>query len=416
MEDRAGASLQFAAMLFDPFRHEALAPLPWVEARAKNTIADIVRDAENKFDAHKLWPPHPLDNPGSPNRPFTDLYYGAAGTILALAQLRRMGIVALRRDPAELVRSLFNAFPAPPHGAESTPAFFVGEVGVLLSIARLAPEARHEARLSQRIADNIKNAANDLFFAAPGTGLAALFMYEWTGQARFRDLALQSFEHTLSKWTFDDTLGCRIWTQHLYGDLMRYIGASHGFAGNVHVLLRASALFPAERLQEIFEEAARAAVATAIVEGDFANWPGVVEQLRFFDGRRDGILQWCHGAPGVIIGLSGVPVGLNPRLDELLIAGGELSHTAGPLRKGPGLCHGTAGNGYALLKLHARTGDARWLKRARTFAMQAIDQWQSHRNRYRMGRYGLWMGDLGFALYLASCIRAEAAMPGVDVI
>ena len=37
------------------------------------------------------------------------------------------------------------------------------------------------------------------------------------------------------------------------------------------------------------------------------------------------------------------------------------SGEAGPLRKGAGLCHGTAGNGCAFLALHARTGDERWL-------------------------------------------------------
>ena len=47
---------------------------------------------------------------------------------------------------------------------------------------------------------------------------------------------------------------------------------------------------------------------------------------------------------------------------------------AGPLAKGYGLCHGTAGNGYAFLALHRRTGDARWLERARAFAMHAIGQ------------------------------------------
>ena len=62
------------------------------------------------------------------------------------------------------------------------------------------------------------------------------------------------------------------------------------------------------------------------------------------------------------------------RLDALLLAGGELTWAAGPLRKGANLCHGTAGNGLALLKLFARTADERWLERARRFAMHAAAQ------------------------------------------
>ena len=42
--------------------------------------------------------------------------------------------------------------------------------------------------------------------------------------------------------------------------------------------------------------------------------------------------------------------------------------------KGAGLCHGTSGNGYALLKTFERTGDERWLERARRFAVHALAQ------------------------------------------
>jgi lantibiotic modifying enzyme len=326
-------------------------------------------------------------------------------------------MATLRRDPAELLRALFSAFPLPPHGAESaTPSLMSGEVGILLAAERILPDARHEARLAQRIAENIPDPANGLFWAAPGTGLAALFLHEWTGEGRFRDLAVRSFEQLLARFCEDATTGCRIWTQRLHGDVVRYIGGAHGFAGNVHALLRASALFAPERLDEIRREAARTAVATAVIRDDAVNWPALVEEMDRIDARWKGLVQWCHGAPGVVIGLAAIPPGLDPRLDEVLVAGGELVHRAGPPRKGPGLCHGTAGNGYALLKLHARTGDARWLARARGFAMHAIEQWKSQKNRHRMGRYGLWTGDLGLALYLSGCIREDAAMPGIDVL
>lgn len=33
-------------------------------------------------------------------------------------------------------------------------------------------------------------------------------------------------------------------------------------------------------------------------------------------------------------------------LDDLLVAGGEATWAAGPLRKGSNLCHGAGGNGY----------------------------------------------------------------------
>ena len=84
---------------------------------------------------------------------------------------------------------------------------------------------------------------------------------------------------------------------------------------------------------------------------------------------------------------------------------------AGPLKKGAGLCHGTAGNGYAFLALLARTGNERWLARARAFAMHAAAQIEHSRSEYGRGRYTLWTGDLGTALYLADCIDGGGKLP-----
>jgi hypothetical protein len=106
--------------------------------------------------------------------------------------------------------------------------------------------------------------------------------------------------------------------------------------------------------------------------------------------------------------------GLAPGDDEherLLLAGGELTWRAGPLAKGANLCHGTAGNGYAFLALFARTGDELWLQRARAFAMHAAAQVEQSRAAHGRGRYTLWTGDPGTALYLADCLDGSLNVP-----
>jgi hypothetical protein len=80
------------------------------------------------------------------------------------------------------------------------------------------------------------------------------------------------------------------------------------------------------------------------------------------------------------------------------------------MEKGPCICHGTAGNGYAFLKTFERTGDERWLDRARRFAIHALEQVE----RRGRGRYSLWTGDVGVALYAADCLDARAAYPILD--
>ena len=143
----------------------------------------------------------------------------------------------------------------------------------------------------------------------------------------------------------------------------------------------------------------------AVVEDGLANWPmHPGDDLATDDGEIR--LQWCAGAPGIVTSAASY-------LDEeLLEAGAELTWRAGPpgMEKGPSICHGTAGNGYAFLKLFARTGDERWLERARRFAIHALEQVE----RRGHGRYSLWTGDLGVALFAADCLEGRSAYPVLE--
>jgi len=73
------------------------------------------------------------------------------------------------------------------------------------------------------------------------------------------------------------------------------------------------------------------------------------------------------------------------------------------------------GNGYAFHKLHQRTGDQRWLQRARAFAMHGMAQTGADALRFGQHRYSLWTGDPGFAIYLWDCLRGRAQFPTLDV-
>ena len=96
---------------------------------------------------------------------------------------------------------------------------------------------------------------------------------------------------------------------------------------------------------------------------------------------------------------------------DLALAGGELTWQAGPLAKGSNLCHGTAGNAYAFLVLHRRTGDEFWLDRARAFAMHAIGQVEQERASLGRGRYSLFTGDIGVALFLRHLLDGRRPFP-----
>jgi hypothetical protein len=62
----------------------------------------------------------------------------------------------------------------------------------------------------------------------------------------------------------------------------------------------------------------------------------------------------------------------------------------------------------------AGRGGERGRERARRFAMHALAQTRRLRRERGRGRYSLFTGDLGVALFLASCLDARSAFPLLD--
>jgi len=308
---------------------------------------------------------HPCDDDdGDAAGPATGVYVGAAGVCWALDRLAVRGWAQLSAPWRARAGALVEIARATPETGTRAPSYFLGEAGVL-AVADRDPDA-----LFAVIESNIEHPAVEPLWAAPGTMLPALFHYRRTGEARWRELWLRNYRHLIDRWQYAADAGCYLWTQHLYGEVVRITGAGHGFAGNAHALLCGLDLLPADEAAVVVGRARDTLLATAIRRDGLANWLPHVGPARA--GREAILVQWCHGAPGMVTSLAALPA--DPDTDRVLEEAGAMTWHAGPLAKGPGLCHGTAGNGYALLKLHQRTGDAVWLERARRFAMHAIGQ------------------------------------------
>jgi hypothetical protein len=368
-------------VLYDPGAFEPLTDEAWDEARVRDGIAAIVADADAAHDPAELWPAHEWDGYKAP-LPLKNLYLGAAGVVWALDDLRRRGLAETTLDlPAVVLRALElwraqpdymagEVIPEPPQSGLLT-----GEAGILLVACRLGHG--FEADLKARIRANVINEAEDLMWGTPGTLVAAVAM-GWHDLARESAAALASRR---------DTDG--LWTQRLWGTSFRGVGTLHGLAGNVRALLE---------LDDPRNEALRAGSATALsraatYEDGLANWSS------------EGKLQWCTGAPGI------VSAARDYLDEELLLAGAELVWQAGPAgaEKGHGICHGTSGNGFALLAAFERTQDEVWLDRARRFVVHALAQAE------RMpGRYSLFTGGVGTALFAAGCLDADARYPVLE--
>jgi hypothetical protein len=403
-------------MLYEPQRHEPLRARAWDESRARDAVTVIAADTETRFDADALWPIHPLEwgrEFGLPS--FKMLYIGAAGVIWALDYLARVGAIRRERDYQPFIAGLladnrrdFQAL------IPDLPSYLVGDVGILLVGRRLTGDTGFDEQLASRIADNIGHPSNELMAGTPGTMLAALFLFELTNETVWRELFVRSADQVWDEWRYAAALDCHLWMQDWDNQRSQMIGAVHGFASSVQPLLRGARLLDRERQADLYRRCATTLERTAMTEDDLANWPQRVGEQGSEGGA--SLLQYCHGAPGVIVALSDFPVGHDANVERLLRAGAELTWRAGPLTKGPGLCHGTAGNGYAFLKLYERTREPMWLDRARLFAMHAIEQCDTARARHGQGRYSLWTGDMGLAVYLWQCIEGRADSPTIDAI
>lgn len=398
-------------ILYDPARHEPLCASAWDEERARAAIAWIVRDTEARFSPEAYWPLHPRDADGGDEQPAHSLYFGACGVIWALHYLEAVGTARLTRSYAPFVDALLarNRAWLASFGSADVASYLMGDTGIELLGHWLDPGERKAQHLESLIAANVDHPTRELMWGSPGTLLAALFLHERTQEPRWADAFRRTAGRLWSQLLWSPEYGCRYWTQDMYGQRSSYLDAVHGFVATALPLIRGRRLLGAGDWMRWEQCIVETVARTATREDGFANWRA---WLHPGPGSHPMLVQYCHGAPGFVVCLADLP---GTPLDELLVAAGETTWAAGPLAKGANLCHGTAGNGYALLKLYRRTGDADWLARARAFAMHAIGQAEADAARYGRLRYSLWTGDLGLALYLFDCIRGEAAFPSLDV-
>ena len=402
-------------MLFEPGRHEALIEQRWSEARAREAIDWIVRETNAAFSPDRYWPTHPKDlEPGDDvSPPSTSLYFGAAGVAWALRYLHALGacgptvadaldLTRLRDDNRAWLRA---------GGVEDFGSYLMGDLAIELMAWHQQPTAARAGALAWLIGSNVDHPARELMWGSPGSLLAATFLHERTGDARWAELIRRIAGQLRSELQWSDVHGCHYWLQHLYGRTSSYLDGVHGFVATAHALTRAREVIGADEWVFWRRCIVDTVTRNATHDDGRVNWRP--ELIVAAGGRSRYLMQFCHGAPGFVICLARFP--RDDALEPLLLAAGETIWAAGPLTKGANLCHGTAGNGYAFLVLHERTREPVWLERAHAFAMHAIAQAQADARRYGGLRHSLWTGDPGLAVFLWDCIHARARFPTLDV-
>lgn len=172
-----------------------------------------------------------------------------------------------------------------------------------------------------------------------------------------------------------------------------YLGAAHGVSGILQALLSH---------YDLLDEGERVDVRRTLdwlvsIQTEDGNFPSSVKHIGSFHiltqwsfllisrvgssgENRHELVHWCHGAGGVIFLLVTAALVFKhrsqPDYDRYTQAArrcGDLIWQRGVLRKGPGICHGVAGGGYAFLALYRLTREERYLQWARLFAAVMMD-------------------------------------------
>ena len=394
--------------MIEASRHVPLRQVSWDQDSAARAIDEIVSDALDHFGGEQFWPAHGLDDGIKDGH--SSIYVGAAGVIWALEHLRRVGATKASFDFGPYLPQLLEKTKAEMATYEDyavNGSLLFGDLGTALLMMRLEPTSAIADLIHMRATANTQLPIRELMWGMPGSMIACLSMSEMTGEGRWRTIFVNQAERLLAD--LEETPDGPIWEQDLYGRHLKFLGPVHGYAGNMLPLLRGWSWLTEDQRARIADAIPRTLSKNAWRSDVGTSWRGVVGH-----DKPPWLCQYCHGAPGIVATFADAPF-TSPELETLILEGGQFTWAAGPLAKGSNLCHGTGGNGYAFLKLFRRTKDVMWLERAQAFAMTAIAQYHEAHSELGRGRYSLWTGDVGLAIYLWDCLTAAPHFPTVDI-
>nr|XP_058152561.1 lanC-like protein 2 isoform X2 [Dasypus novemcinctus] len=161
----------------------------------------------------------------------------------------------------------------------------------------------------------------------------------------------------------------------------QYVGAAHGMAGIYYMLMQPAANVDQETLTEMVKPSIDYVRHKKFRSG---NYPSSLSN------ETDRLVHWCHGAPGAIhMLMQAYKVFKEEKYLKDAMECSDVIWQRGLLRKGYGICHGTAGNGYSFLCLYHLTQDKKYLYRAckawlAPFTFSPTSRYQRRRSSQRL--------------------------------
>ena len=168
---------------------------------------------------------------------------------------------------------------------------------------------------------------------------------------------------------------------------MHYLGFAHGLMGVLYCLMDALPLLAAEDTERARKEVVTCLGFVLNHEREEGRYPTRCLESRSTSA--ETLCHWCHGSSGAALLFAKAARVFREETERAklyaaaAVRAGDVVWREGLLRKGVGLCHGVAGNGYALLAVSrmpcvAEDVQHRFAHRARMFADWVVsDEGQS---------------------------------------
>ncbi|GLT29724.1 hypothetical protein SLA2020_045700 [Shorea laevis] len=253
-----------------------------------------------------------------------------------------------------------------------------------------------------------RNLPNELLYGRAGFLWACVFLNKHIGEGTIPSATIRAVIDEIIKngRAMAKKGGCPLMYEW-YGE--KYWGAAHGLAGIMHVLMHLE-LKPDEI--EDAKNTLRYMIKNRFLSGNYR----ATEE----DSKRDVLVHWCHGAPGVALTLTkAAEVFGDKEFLEAAVDAAEVVWNRGLLKR-VGICHGISGNVYVFLSLYRITGNIQFLYRAKAFSCFLLDRAHKLISKGEMhggdNPYSLFEGIGGMAcLFLDMTVPSEARFPAYEL-
>ncbi len=395
--------------------------------------------AKAKTDDNGLyWETMNLDDERKPIFTVSDsIYSGAAGIALFLLELYK------QTNDQRYIDAVQQAMAWLAHRVQNDPstyyALYTGRLSIAVALLRYADYAGHEEyrALAIEVAKNAGDFLNhvstidDLINGLSGTVLGLLTIHAHTGEESLLDVVEAISNDILSR--------TQMGLEGIYWDrsdknITGLCGYSHGAAGIGAVFLEMGQYFNNDAYRWVARQAFT--YENSFYNEAANNWPdnrkGIYDQQTleefkqkynegdkaFFTTAGD-MAAWCHGAPGIglarlraveLLGDEQYKTDLQRAMDKteyVTVQGHTPFH-------GYIVCHGHGGNAMLFLEAYRQTGNAEYLKKAETVALNGVKSFEE--NGFYYSGYStageaqdtsLFMGNAGVGYYYLQTLAPD---------